>query len=367
MARPETGPAAVQGRSQPSPDEVVRRLVADGRLGPGAQLAVWVDGACAIDVAVGTGTWGDLGPAHLHPAYCVLKPVLAIGAAVAVRQRGATLDEPIGALWPACPTALAHLTVRAIADHRAGLAHPTAPAWRIRPDPSRDAVLSQVRPEAGPAYSEVAGGLLLEAVVEHLTGRSALDHVVDHVLGPLGVRDHLLLGPDATTAAARSRRLCVPVVAHRDGPVPLVSELLTSQTQRSCPAFGGAASASGVARFYEAVAGALRTETPSPLAAALQDLTATRTDAFDDPLVGNRFAFRGPFMIDLAGSGISTRTSSTAYGHTGGMTISVGLHDPARRLTVALYANGIVTRPATAIGLRSAIVDAAILWVDHRG
>ncbi|HEV7722715.1 MAG TPA: serine hydrolase domain-containing protein [Iamia sp.] len=366
MAGPAIGDVSIRGRAPQALEELVRRLVLDGQLGSGAQLAVWVDGEPALDLAVGTGTWGQLRPDHLHPAYCLLKPVLAIGAALAARQQGRTIDEPIGALWPDCPAALESLSIRAVAQHQAGLSDPTAAAWRLLPEPDRGEVLSVARPVAGPAYSEVVGGLLLEAVAEHLTGRPTVDHVMTQVLHGLGVADDLLLTADATTAAARSHRLCVPVTSHGSGAVPLLSELLTSQTQRSRPAFGGAASASGVARFYEAVARGLRAATPSPLEATLQDLTSATTDAFDDPLVGNRLAFRGPFMTDLGGSGISTTISRGAFGHTGGMTVALGFHDPDRRMTVGLYANGMVTRPATTVALRSAIVDAALGWADGR-
>ena len=322
--------------------QVLAEVVREGIFASGGQVAAVCDGELVADVAVGETGWGEkLTSGHLHNVYCLLKPLpyLLLGRVLEDTGCGPDelLDEDVD-LPSWCPDGL---TYRRLCCHDAGLGEPTATVWRMTPVAGRPALLEQVSWSSGAAYSEMAGGLIAEHVIERVSGRPANRYCTEELLGPLDLSDDIIIS--AGRALGAHDRVSVPVLGLPVAPLPVLSEMLPCQISEIRLAFGALATMRGAARFFAAVGRVLAGDhcrgLPSP--GLLNRLLADDRPLRYDPVLGREAKWAGGFMVGLAEQGISRLASVSSVGHAGGLANSAALYDPARRASVAVYLNGV--------------------------
>lgn len=308
----------------------------------GAQAAVIVDGKLMVDAA--TGSTGGGKPSEvddLHNVYCLLKPLSYLLLAHVLESAGCGPDDLLDEVvelpkW--CPDGL---TLRRLASHEAGLADPRPMVWRGTPPERRAALLEESRNDRGPAYSELAGGLVAEHIIDMMTDLPADKYCVDMLLSPLGLCDDIIV--DAEFARSASDRIQAPVLGLPVLALPMLSELLPSNIGEIRLALGALATMRGVAGFFNAIGrvmgGIAQPGLPSP--GLIQELLDDDRPLSLDPTLERPAKWAGGLMVDLHKQGISRFVGTGSVGHTGGLANSVALYDPTRRASVAIYLNGV--------------------------
>lgn len=184
-------------------DGLVPQLLASN-LVPGLSMALIRDG----DVAW-TGAWGRRSastgePAEtttLFEAASLSKPLFATGVMTLVEEGRLSLDEPVGrylnepfAEDPELRAKIDGLTPRLILSHRTGL-----PNWR-----HPDGLVLLREPDTQWGYSG-EGYVLLQRVVESITGMAVEAFLRERVIGPLGMeRSVFIWNSEADGPAAES-------------------------------------------------------------------------------------------------------------------------------------------------------------------
>ena len=322
--------------------EVLSGVVGEGIFASGGQVAVVCEGVLVADVAVGETGWGEgLCSGHLHNVYCLLKPLPYLLLGRVLEDAGCGPDDLLDGVvglpsW--CPGGL---TYRRLCCHDAGLGEPSAMVWRMTRVADRPALLARAAGSLGPAYSEMAGGLVAEYVIERVSGRAANRYCVEELLGPLGLGDDVIVS--AGRALAAFDRVSVPVSGLPVAPLPVLSELLPRQIGEVRLAFGALATMRGAAGLFAAVgrvmAGDRLSGLPSP--GFLNGLLCDDRPFRYDPVLGREAKWAGGFMVGLAEQGISRLAGAGSVGHAGGLANSAALYDPTRRASVAVYLNGV--------------------------
>ncbi len=194
-------------------DRQVPRLMARNGV-EGVALAVVKDGRIAFTRAYGSS--GDLRPLERGSRFRAesISKIFTAWAVMELALRGELdLDAPLSRLlpdWQPGPTSfdIDGVTPRRLLNHTAGIVMNTAP----------DEVITLVRePGAGFAYSN-AGYVLLERLVEAVSGRDFAEHLQARILAPLGL--------DASTFHMNAEIAEALVTGHdRDGrPLPAVTD-----------------------------------------------------------------------------------------------------------------------------------------------
>lgn len=336
------GHLPVRGAVVRAAEGALGEVVGEGIFAVGGQLAVvWGDELVA-DVAVGVSSRGGaLGSGDLHNVYCLVKPFSYLLLAHVLEGAGYGADDLLDGVvglpsW--CPGGI---TLRRLGCHEAGLGEPSAMDWRWTPSGERTALLHKRKRSQGPAYSEVAGGLVCEHVIEQISGRSADLYCVEELLGPLGLLDDVIL--DAGGAESVRGRVQAPVAGLPVSPLPMLSELLPSQMGEISLALGALATMRGVAQLFAAVGRVLSgvrvsgLPSPSYLGGLMRDDRPVR----DDPVLGREAKWSGGLMVELGRQVVSRFAGQGSVGHVGGLANSAALFDPTRDASVAVYLNGV--------------------------
>lgn len=288
----------------------------------------------------GTDVWGSpASSATMHNVFCSAKPLLAAKVIAVLDAAGIDLTTPAAALvGPAGAWVPTSVTVGEVLRHQAGVLIPDALTWRLhRPEDRHELFSVEHWDGPGGDYSSLAGWMVLEEILAHLSGDDpscVLQHAVEDDWRLPDIYVHL----DEPHAHLEIGRISAALTFTPDGLVPLLSEVLPRYVAQARAAFGCLASAAGLARFYEQAACALAGDTvPSmPSGDVLRETWIDSGVARDDRTLGRRSTFSHGVMRDLHLRFGSGRLSADTFGHTGGFCTSVGLHDPNLDLDLAV-------------------------------
>ncbi|WP_328913182.1 MULTISPECIES: serine hydrolase domain-containing protein [unclassified Streptomyces] len=156
--------------------------------------------------------WVPVRPDTLFDLASLTKLFTAVVAVQQVERDTLALDAPLASYVPGLTAAAAHgITARHLLTHTSGL-RPELPLYDL-PDPAaRAARLAAEEPLTAPGtavcYSDL-NLLLLQTVLEHITGRPLDRLVAEDVTGPLGMTDTCFAPPAALlprTAATEDQR-----------------------------------------------------------------------------------------------------------------------------------------------------------------
>lgn len=317
-------------------------LTDEGIFAVGGQLAIVVEGDFVVNVGVGkAGCGAEMTADALHNVYCIVKPMAYLLLGYALEAGGFGPDDPLDRMVDLPAWVPEGLTYRVLAAHEADLAEPSAFLWRSTPAEQRQELLNGMSGNLGAGYSEIAGGLVVEHVIEELSGQPSSLYCNEELLEPLGLAGEILIDPELAMAA-RSR-IRVPVIGLPVDPLPMLTEFLPSRIREARLAMGAYATMGGVARLLEAVgkvmAGSAQPGLPSP--ALLRNLLDDGRPLRHDPVLNRPTKWAAGLMTDIDLQGISKAVGPGTVGHTAGLANSFALHDPNRRASLAVYLNGV--------------------------
>jgi CubicO group peptidase (beta-lactamase class C family) len=221
-----------------------------GRLGVGGQLSIRSElGVCDVAVGMGVGQ-KPMTPWTQHPSFCLAKPLLGLSVGLLIDD-GFDPQAQVGtvALHSAGDAINLSCSTFDVLSHQAGLTGPSALQWRILEEDVLPSVLSSVTATDAPRYSDVVGGLVVEAVIRRQTGSDPADWVTRHLLEPMGL-DDISVEPGAVGRVIKSGTASVPFGALPADPTPIISELLEVHWARSRLAFGGWTASRSMADLY---------------------------------------------------------------------------------------------------------------------
>jgi CubicO group peptidase (beta-lactamase class C family) len=330
--------------------------------GSPAQLCVYARGRLVLNEPFGCGSDSQF---FLFSAG---KPIVSLAVHLLAQRGALALDDPVAAHWPEFgQRGKQAITIRQVLQHRGGL-----PVARGMPldalvmtdwDASIRAV-EQAAPAYPPgqvvAYHILTFGFILGEVVRRVTGVPVRDFMATDLLGPLGVSDvHLGLPP-----ALWDRR--VPVSGH--GPAERITQLVINRRatrQAAIPAASVSATASGMARLYQALLdGGEPVFRPETIAAARQPSSDDEIDRYLHlPIRWSQgFQLGGARPGDARVGGgfapMGSLASRTAFGHNGSY-VCLAWADPERQIAMAYLTGRLVSR---AVGARhmSEVSDAVL-------
>ena len=228
-------------------------------------------------------------------------------------------------------------TLGAVLNHSAGLIEPLALRWRVCPPEERALLLESARNQPANAYSELAGGLVVEAIIEHCTGAPADEWATENILRPAGLVDDFVI-KGTVAASDRTRSRAARSVWGRKR-LPLLSERLPVQLRECRLAFGAVATARGIAGVFELWRRALRGEPSACSPETVRQLVVCRRGLADDPVIQRTADFAAGVAVDLSKHQLG-RGGARAVGHTAGVCIAAGIAEPDADVVIALYING---------------------------
>ncbi|MEO0604374.1 MAG: serine hydrolase domain-containing protein [Myxococcota bacterium] len=142
--------------------------------------------------------------------FSATKGLVAIACLVLVERGQLALDEPVATYWPAFAAhGKAHVTVRQLLNHRAGLPvidEPLTLEDFADPDRVATALEAQVprwSPGTVQAYGAIAWGAYVSALFRKVTGQSVGTWFREHLAGPLSLDAWIGSPPEVAARAAR--------------------------------------------------------------------------------------------------------------------------------------------------------------------
>ena len=336
----------------------LKELTSEGIFATGGQLAVIVKDGLVVNIGVGqAGCGAEMTSNDLHNIYCIFKPMPYLLLGNLLEFHGFEPDDPLNEIACLPSWAPDGLNYRNLATHNAGLADPSPFIWRTTPPGERQELLNSMSTQLSPAYSEISGGLIIEHIIEELTGRTPSRYCAEELLRPLGLADCVLL--DAESAMAAHSRIRVPAIGLPVDPLPMLTELLPTQIDEVRLAIGAFATMRDIARLYaavgEVIAGNAQPGLPSP--ALLNSLLDDNSPLRHDPVLGRPAKWAAGLMTDVNLQGISQAAGPGTVAHTAGLVNSVALHDPSRRTSISLYLNGVGAENDDHIIPRQQLID----------
>ena len=330
----------------------------------GASISVWWNGSELLSEGRGWCEREQLRPwttATLVPVYSATKVPAAATLLLALEARGLSAETPVREVWPGFPVADAafyHLL-----SHQCGLAALDAKADLFAHDEVVAAIEAQVPAWAlgeGHGYHPRTFGALTDGPVRRLTGKSLGAFWREMIAAPLGL-DFWIGLPEKEWS--RVARLYPGKAGKHDLADGFYKQMTTSGTftrrafssprglhavhemndpkawSAGLPALGGVGTASALAKFYQAAAGAI----DSPLSPAIRHALATPRSSADDRVLLRPTTFTcGAQQDPLDASGRKIRQlygpSPDAFGHPGAGG-SHGLADPATGISFAYVMN----------------------------
>ncbi len=330
----------------------------------GASISIWWEGTELLSSGHG---WCEREMKRpwtcrtLVPVYSATKAPAAATLLLALHQRGLSEETPVREVWPRFPVAgagfshlLSHQCGLAVLDRRANLMEHAAvveaieaqtPSWTLGD---------------GHGYHPRTFGSLVDEPVRRLTGFTLGGYWREMIAGPMGL-DFWIGLPE--TEWARVARLYPGKAGKDDLADAFYKQLTTSGTftrrafssprglhsihemneprawSAGLPALGGVGTASALAKFYQAVIGAVE----SPLAPGIRQALASPRSVAQDrvllrPTVFTCGAQQDP--VDAAGNKIRRiyGPSKSAFGHPGAGG-SHGMGDPETGVSFAYVMN----------------------------
>jgi len=346
----------------------------------GASVSVWRDGR---EIAAFHHGWRDREHTEawtddtVVPVWSATKGPAAVATLLALHEAGLSPASPVADLWPELRAARdGRLTFAGLLSHQSGL-----PA--LSPD-NRPAILAyrevvaaleaqkpHWEPGRAHGYHPRTLGFLLDETVRRATGGTSLgDYWNERIAGPLKLDFHigdLAGGAVERLATVHPPRLQRPSEAEKPffralgDPDSLSVAAFSSPAglralsdinkleylQAGLPALGGVGTASGLAKFYQVLAGAGRLDGQAVLPATVVDWATRPQSDGDDRTLLLPTSFTCGFMRDpLDGGGDKLRTifgpSVRAFGQPG----AGGSHafaDPEHGLSFAYVMNRMET------------------------
>lgn len=306
--------------------------------GPGAALAVVVEGRPVVDLWAGTRD--DAGSPWREHTCCLVfsgtKGVTATAVLLLVERGLLDLSWPVARLWPEFAAGgKGAVLVRDVLAHTAGLpgiSERLEPADLGRPERIDD-LLARQRPITAvgvPTYHAMTFGWLVDALVRRTDGRSVAQVVAADIVRPLGldlwigVPDDVLdrvatlrVAADFEVAALAGNGQPDPRLRLVYGNPPLVDLDWGSASvlQAGIPSANGVTTARSMARLYGCLALGGAIDGHRLLESATVTAAAAELSAGPDPLSGRPLRFGAGF--ELAGTPSVLGPAADAFGHTG--------------------------------------------------
>ena len=330
----------------------------------GASVSIWWDGAELISEGHGWCEKERVRPwtaQTLVPVYSATKVPAAATLLLALESRGLSEATPVLEVWPEFP--LAHAKFSHLLSHQCGLAALDQQADVFEHEEVVAAIQAQVPAWSlgnGHGYHPRTFGVLTDEPVRRLTGRTLGQEWREKIAEPLGLdfwiglpeiewprvarlypgkadKSDLADGfyKQLTTAGTFTRRAFTsPRGLHA------IHEMNSPRAwSAGLPALGGVGTASGLAKFYQAVIGAIA----SPLSARVRQALAAPQISGEDRVLLRPTAFTcGAQQDPLDAAGLKLRQlygpSLSAIGHPGAGG-SHGFGDPETGISFAYVMN----------------------------
>ncbi len=338
-------------------DSIIGAAIAD-RASPGVAIAVGRNGHLALLRGYGSTDWNAAGPPDvdgntIYDMASLTKVIATTTVAMSLEERGLlNLDRTVASYLPEfnAPDKAA-ITVRQLLIHRGGLEAFAALFLTYR---GRDAYLAQIsqrplasQPGTRTVYSDW-DMILLQLVMERITGRTLDSLANEMVFAPLGMVDTRFVPP--------------PILLPRIAPTEidtlrggLVRGFVHDENAWAIGGVAGHAGLFSTARDLAVFAQVLLNGGELAGARIVKRETIERWTAKQGPESSRALGWDTPSRGSSAGSYFSPRS----YGHTGFTGTSIWI-DPEKKLFVVLLTNRVnPTRNNSKIGpLRRAVADA---------
>ena len=229
----------------------------------GAQVAVYRDGALALDLRLGAAAGAD---ARLL-WFSATKPLTAVATLMLVERGQIALDTPIAEVWPAFAAGgKAACTLRHVLTHRGGFpAFPPDFDWARIDHWDAVAAATAALPAQWPpglevGYHPVTYGFALGEVIRRVDGRMPRDFLAQELFGPLGMDASLGLDLAAGARFVPPRAMSEVTFEDPDGVEARTTDIvrrftLPSTLRGQLPAANAIGTAEALARFMAMLAG----------------------------------------------------------------------------------------------------------------
>lgn len=364
------------GPAQPSRGHVtsivrfLEDLVAEGEVAAGYQVCVRKGGEILVDASGGIDGRGDLlQRGDLLAMYCTAKALLAMAVASLASDDELDLDDPVGDYVTDCAPHVARLTVASVLSHRSGLAAPAAADAIVKGSAGALRAAAGSPPLFPPlgsdesSYSVAAESCLVAECVRVAVGQPVQTVIRERVVEAAGCGEDFSLCDDN-----RERRtVCLALGGAK--PMPLLIEGTRRLDTAANPGFGGFATARGLARVFEAFAGAITGRDSSlgidpSIAARLVSPGPVRWDR----VFARRCSFGLGFMTDLQTHMFGRGWSRSAFAQAGLSGLTTVVADPSLDLSASVQINGMTDLSVAGEWIRGAAwakVRAACLAGDR--
>ncbi|WP_254531774.1 serine hydrolase domain-containing protein [Natrinema gelatinilyticum] len=343
----------------------------------GAQLAVYVDGEPAIDIAGGvTGPDGEAETRETrHVLFSSTKPYGAVTLHTLVEEENVDYDDRVIEHWPEFAdegSEKADITVRQVLSHTAGL---TQGEIDERPDlwGDWDAVVEKLEemepvfpPGERPAYHPLTFGWLVGEIVHRVSGTPIEYAAAERVFEPLGMDDTGIgLREDedddvATLVAFEEFDRCRDPGEGLGNHTQVAAPFNDEGVHRAViPAANGIGTAGDMARFYACLANGGELEGTRILEPETVDrLTRLEVETEADGTLGRegRFAL-GFWKGGTAVAPYGSLSPKRVFGHAG-LGSSVGWADPEENVGFSYVTNGVRDGSYEHVARVNALADA---------
>ena len=339
--------------------EAVARAHLERGWHPGAQLAVYRDGALALDLRLGDAA----APGMRLLWFSATKPLAAAAILMLVERGALDLDMRIAEVWPEfAQGGKAACTVRHVLTHQGGF--PVFPRdfdWARIDDWGAATAATAALPAAWPpgsavGYHPVTYGFALGEVIRRVDGRMPRDFLAQEIFAPLGMEASLGIDDlglpgegieDASRIVALPRAMSEVTFDDPEGSERRTSDVvrrftLPSTLRAQLLAANGAGTAEALARFYAMLeqggalatpAGEVRLLRAETVAEATRVHVATEADRSTGLPASYGLGF-------IAGTWFAPFDRPGVFGHPG-QQCTIAYADPSLGVAVAYVTNGL--------------------------
>lgn len=311
------------------------------------------------DLAVGV----PVSQRSLFSVHCGSRPLLAMTATGLLEEADLNVKTRVSDLVAqSSPFANCDFRFCDVLTHSAPLAAPRLIEVNLTPVTQHTELLKTGLAQQEYGYSDYSAQMLFAAVIEHLSGVGAREHLERAVLKPMGLLDEIKLGfteeeleRDATRIGFYTQGL--PTTSR-----PMLCDRSPHLACLDRVALGAYASADGLASFYQGIGMVLNGGSiPGlPSCASLRTLLAESGPVVWHEDLRREGSFAAGFMVNLASHGFGSALGDQSFGHAGFMGTSYGFHDPTSGVSGGVVTNGLHSSPTDLDYLRSRLVSAMI-------